>query len=137
MPPPYKFSHHSALEWATLEYWLQKICSSVIQVVDYKILIGHREKAAQDKAYADGFSGLKWPNSFHNTMPSYALDFTPFPLPLDFLHMTPYDIERYYHIAGVFKGVAHEKMVDIVWGGDWARKDLGHIQLARKVNEAP
>ncbi len=49
-------------------------------VEDITVLCGHRGEEAQNKAFADGASKKRWPDSEHNTMPSNAVDVAPYPV---------------------------------------------------------
>lgn len=89
-------------------------------VGDISVICGHREKAEQDKAVADGASETPWPRSKHNRIPSDAVDVVPFPIDwtdpawvkkLDTLHA---------YIAGVAQGIEID-LYDISW-------DRPHIQ---------
>jgi peptidoglycan L-alanyl-D-glutamate endopeptidase CwlK len=44
------------------------------------VLCGHRGQEAQDTAFKQGASKLKWPNSKHNKTPSLAVDIAPYPV---------------------------------------------------------
>lgn len=74
----FAFSQHSLEQLATLHPDLKIICSYAISRHDFKVLEGHRDQAAQDKAFAEGKSKLKWPQSKHNSNPSMAMDLLPF-----------------------------------------------------------
>lgn len=47
-----------------------------------------------------------------------------------------YDIPDMDHIARVFKSVAKEMNIPIVWGGDWKQRDTPHFELDRKAYPA-
>ena len=49
-------------------------------IIDYNctIVCGARGEKAQNKAFAEGNSTLKWPNSKHNRQPSWAVDVAPY-----------------------------------------------------------
>lgn len=57
---------------------LQTLFNEVIKYYDCTIVYGHRGEIAQNQAYAEGKSQLKWPNSKHNKWPSLAVDAAPF-----------------------------------------------------------
>ncbi len=95
------------------------------------ILEGHRSQEAQDKAFNDGNSQLKWPQGKHNRRPSVAVDVAPYPLDWT-------DVKRFYHFAGYVQGLAEMLDTRLRWGGDWDRdynlndqsfNDLVHFEL--------
>jgi peptidoglycan L-alanyl-D-glutamate endopeptidase CwlK len=82
------------------------------RMLDITVLCGHRGREAQDKAYADGASTKKWPDSLHNMLPSPAVDVAPYPLNWN-------DHLRFARMAGYIQAVADELGIEIRWGGDW------------------
>jgi hypothetical protein len=94
-------------------------------------LEGYRGEQSQNKAFTEGRSKLKFPNSKHNSLPSNAIDIAPFPI--DWKNR-----ERFCYLAGIVKGIAHSKGIKIRWGGDWDNDgettdnkfdDLPHFEL--------
>ena len=59
---------------------LKKLMEAVIasSPEDMTIVCGGRSKGRQDKAYAEGKSQLKYPDSKHNSQPSMAVDVAPY-----------------------------------------------------------
>lgn len=116
---------------------LQVIFFDVIETFDCTVLEGFRGEEAQNKAFADGKSKLKWPNGNHNKNPSMAIDVSPYPIDWK-------DKERFIFFAGYVLGIAR-KLKDINainhslrWGGDWDNdtdlkdnvfNDLVHFEL--------
>ncbi len=95
------------------------------------VLEGHRGQAAQDAAFSNGKSKLRWPNGKHNALPSLAVDVAPLPLNWD-------DRESFSHFAGYVQGYAAALHIKIRWGGDWdgdrnlrnnSFDDLVHFEL--------
>jgi peptidoglycan L-alanyl-D-glutamate endopeptidase CwlK len=72
------FSEISKQRLQTCHKDLQLLFNVVIQEFDCTIVCGHREKEDQDKAFAEGKSKLRYPNSKHNQNPSQAVDAAPF-----------------------------------------------------------
>lgn len=91
---------------------LQKVAREAIKHFDFRVICGHRGKSAQDKAYAEGRSKVKFPNSKHNKTPSHAFDAVP--VPLDWS-----DIKSFHTMAGHMKAAAQKVGVKITWGGDF------------------
>jgi peptidoglycan L-alanyl-D-glutamate endopeptidase CwlK len=73
-----KFSQTSKNRLLTVHPDLRVLFGHVIQGCDCTIVCGHRDKEDQDRAYAEGKSKLKYPNSKHNKVPSEAVDAAPY-----------------------------------------------------------
>ena len=125
------FGKTSATNLATCHTDLQRLMNEVIKHVDCSITCGYRGQAAQDKAFAEGKSKLKYPNGEHNKMPSRAVDVAPYPLNWN-------DAEAFTLLAGVIYGIACTMGIKIRLGADWdgdfntiehSFKDRPHIQL--------
>ena len=116
---------------------LVTIFTVVVARFDCRVMSGQRGEAAQNNAYASGFSELKYPHSKHNKTPSMAVDVLPYPLDNT-------DIKRQYLFAGYVLGVAERLLAEglishkLRWGGDWDMdtvvtdqqfNDLGHFEL--------
>jgi hypothetical protein len=95
---------------------LQRVLREAIKYTDFVVVEGHRGKAAQDAAYAKGFSKVRWPNGNHNSLPSRAVDLVPYPVDWS---DAPKNIERFCMLAGVVLTVAQQLGVRLRWGGDW------------------
>lgn len=128
-----KFGKRSLARRATVHEDLQAILDAVIPHFDFTILTGHRDKEAQNEAYATGHSGKQWPDSKHNTKPSIAVDIAPWPINWK-------DRERFTYLAGHMKQAAEMLGFELRWGGDWDRDtevsdnsfdDLVHFELVR------
>ena len=72
------FSEISKQRLQTCHKDLRALFAHVIIDYDTTIVEGHRGEEAQNKAYAEGKSKLKFPNSKHNKYPSQAVDAVPF-----------------------------------------------------------
>jgi hypothetical protein len=108
----YKFGQRSLANLSTCHPKIQEILNEAIQYIDFTVTCGTRSKEDQDKAFADGNSKLKWPNSKHNSNPSRAADVAPYPIDWN-------DIKRFAYLMGIIKGIAHAKGIKIVTGCDW------------------
>jgi hypothetical protein len=104
---------------------------NVVRYYDCSILEGHRGKADQDKAVAEGKSKTPWPRSKHNSLPSMAVDAAPYPIDWT-------DLKRFYHFAGFVLGMAASMGLRLRWGGDWdgdrdlndqSSNDLPHFEI--------
>jgi len=74
----FKFSHISKQRLSTCHPDLQVLFNSVIRSYDCFVACGHRGEAEQNKAYEEGNSQLKFPQSKHNSIPSLAVDVVPY-----------------------------------------------------------
>ena len=133
------FSTTSKDRLKTCHQDLQTLFHYVIEFFDCTIVCGYRDKDAQNKAYMDGKSQVRWANSKHNKTPSMAVDVAPFNN-----GVIDWDYEQMYYFAGFVLGVA--KMLkkygaitsDIRLGADWDGdneihdqrfKDLPHFEI--------
>lgn len=110
-----KFSKMSQDRLNTCHPDLIKLFERVIQIVDCTVLEGHRGKEAQDEAVRTGHSKTPWPQSKHNSTPSKACDVAPYPVQWTGEKARA----RFYHFAGVVRGVAAEMGIKIRCGCDW------------------
>ncbi len=126
-----KFSEKSLAKLATCDPLLQWVFDEVVQNFDCTILEGHRDKDRQNQMVAEGKSQVRWPDGKHNTVPSCAVDVTPYPIQWD-------DRERQTLFAGYVLATAKSMGIDLRWGGDWDRDtevrdntfdDLVHFEI--------
>ena len=126
-----KFGKKSKKGLATCDIELQKLFSEVVKYFDCSILIGHRGEEAQNKAFDEGKSQVRYPKGKHNSNPSTAVDVSPYPIDWK-------DRERFIYFGGFVKGVAFEMGIPLRWGGDWDNDtqlsdnkfdDLVHFEL--------
>lgn len=126
MSGPYPFGKKSLEQRATLHTDLQKVVDETAKTFNCTILCGHRNEEGQNRAFAEGKSKLKWPNSRHNSTPSQAVDIVPFPCNWTAL-------EEFREMSKHVKEAAKTVGVEIEWGGEWANfKDYPHFQLKKK-----
>lgn len=116
---------------ATCDPRLQKVFNEVIKHFDCTVIEGHRGEAAQNKAFAEGKSKLKYPQGKHNKTPSLAADVLPYPIDWN-------DTNRMRYFAGFVVGIAATMGIKLRWGGDWNQNtelkdnsfnDLPHFEL--------
>jgi len=119
-----QFSPLSNYRLATCHPDLIRLFNEVIKNVDCSIICGHRNQEDQDKAFADGFSKLKYPHGKHNAIPSNAVDVCPDPIDWK-------DVDRFKAFSDNVKAKAKELNIAIIWGGDWddSFKDYPHYEL--------
>lgn len=106
------FGERSLKNLATCDSRLQKLFMEVVKTYDCSVICGHRTEEDQGKAFDEGKSKLRFPNSKHNSYPSKAADVVPYPINWD-------DTDRFYHFAGFVQGVARSLGIGIRWGGDF------------------
>lgn len=144
------FGKDSLFQFRTLHPRLQSLLSKVVARYDCKITEGHRGEEAQNRAFREGKSKLRFPNGNHNAYPSRAADVYPFPVALGgplvdkdgkIIQANLQALLRFHHFAGYVQGVAAEAEIEIRWGGDWDSdfdftderfRDLVHFELTPK-----
>ena len=128
------FSGKSISKLATCDPRLQRVFHEVVRNFDCSILEGHRNKERQNRMVEESKSQVSWPDGKHNTVPSMAVDVTPYPVVWD-------DRERQTLFAGYVLATAKAVGIDLRWGGDWDRDtevrdnsfdDLVHFELLGK-----
>jgi len=136
-----EFGKRSLEQRATVTQKLKNVADSVIKIFDFSFICGRRSKEDQNEAHRKGYSGVQWPNSKHNVKVSEdlakAMDLYPYPRPiwtgellkaLDSNTLSRKetlrklrDWARWYYLAGLVKGVAHEQGTNLRQGCDWDR----------------
>lgn len=131
------FGQASLSRLKTLDPRLQRVMEEAIKHRDFMIVYGHRSRDEQNKAFAEGKSKLKWPNSKHNSLPSLAVDVAPYNSSTRGIDWK--DREAFAALAGFLMGIATMQGLKLRWGGDWdsdgATKDhtfvdLPHLEIA-------
>lgn len=129
----FKFSARSLGNLGQAAMPLQVVMTKALAlgVMDFTVICGHRNKAEQDKAFAGGFSKLKFPRSKHNSLPSLAVDVVPYPLDWN-------DIDAFKRLGALVKQAwasmsdAERDGFTLSWGGDWSSfKDYPHFELRK------
>lgn len=141
------FSEKSKERLASCHKDLQAIFNEIIKYFDCTISEGHRGKQAQDKAYVEGYSKIKFPNGKHNKFPSMAVDVYPYPVDLNPKSAREKEVYRirmgYFagHVMNEARKLKEEGRIthDLTWGGDWNRDteikdhsflDFPHFELS-------
>ena len=128
-----KFSKSSREKLESCDPNLQILFNYVIRYFDCTVVCGERAEGAQNKAFADGFSTVQYPNSKHNSSPSEAVDCVPWPISWE-------NTDRMRYFIGFVKGVA--KMLKeygtmdkgITTGIDW---DNDTVLKDQRFNDFP
>lgn len=118
------FGASSARRLSTCHVDIQMVMEPVVKVYDCSVIWGYRGEARQNRAFEDGHSMKKWPDSRHNTNPSLAIDIVPYPIDWT-------SIDRFKELAWVIKGSMSAQGIPLEWGGEWTFKDYAHWQLPR------
>lgn len=113
-----QFGASSLQQLATIDGRLQAILNEVIKSIDFKILEGHRGQVAQDKAFAEGASKLRFPHGNHNAMPSRAVDIAPWYVGTKD-NIIWKDVPAFGRLMGFIQRVAEEQGVRLRFGMDW------------------
>lgn len=122
----YQFSDRSLRNLETCVEPLQLVAHRAIQVIDFSVLCGHRGREAQNDAFDQGASKVRWPHSIHNLDPSEAFDLAPYPI-----SWARVDEWRFIELAGVILRAAHELEVPLDWGFHIWGWDMPHFQIRR------
>lgn len=124
------FSKASEDKLSTCHPDLQKVCYEAIKDFDFMVVCGHRSESDQNKAFSEGKSKLKWPNSRHNSDPSEAVDLAPVEYHNGKATIPWNDIEAFRKLAMHILNVANNLGISLEWGGNWPSfKDMVHFQL--------
>lgn len=128
-----QFSKKSQERLATCHPDLQAVCNAAIKEIDFAVICGHRGEADQNKAFAEGNSKVKYPNSRHNSMPSEAVDLAPVTYVNGKAIIDWNDIEAFRRLAMAMLHKAGDLGIPLEWGGGWTTfKDYPHFQLKNK-----
>lgn len=121
------FSEVSLNRLRTCHPALQRLFLHVVKKADCSVICGFRNKEDQDKAFADGFSRVQWPNGKHNKLPSEAVDVMPYPVDWN-------NVERMEEFSKVVKATAQELGIKVSWGGDWTGfVDRPHWEIPKET----
>lgn len=113
-----KFSLSSKQRLDTCDRRIQLICNDAIEIVDFTVICGHRNKNDQDKAFAEGKSQKQWPHGNHNAFPSLAVDIAPVyydqSVKIDWK-----DVIAFGRLMGIVQAIAHRHKIKVRFGLDW------------------
>jgi len=122
-----KFGKRSTQNKKTLVQKLQDVLDIVILKMDISVICGTRGKEDQNKAYDEGKSTLRYPQSNHNKSPSSAVDVVPYPSLWS-------DVGKFYRLAAHMFRAANDVGIKLRGGLDWNRNgDLAD----QKFNDLP
>lgn len=113
-----KFSATSKSRLETCDRRLQLILHDAIEVVDFTIIVGHRNREDQDQAVREGRSQKPWPTGNHNSLPSRAVDIAP--VYYDGVMKIDWnDLIAFGRVMGVVHACAHMRGIRLRFGLDW------------------
>jgi hypothetical protein len=103
---------------------LISVLDEAIKHYDFSCVWGFRDMEQQNRAFNEGKSTVRWPNSNHNSTPSRAFDVIPYPDGFGA------EDSEFYKLATYILASAAQLGVPIRWGGHWTNlKDLAHFEL--------
>jgi peptidoglycan LD-endopeptidase CwlK len=120
------FSEFSKKNLLTCHPDLRQIAEAAIARIDFMVTEGHRNKEKQEEAFLNKTTKVHYPNSMHNTFPSLAFDFVPFPF--GWTDKDWNDIKRFQAVRDILAEEAGNLGIEILWGGAWGW-DSPHIEL--------
>jgi hypothetical protein len=139
----FPYGRRSLAILATCDPKLRTLMLAVADVVDTKILEGARSREQQEANVTAGVS--KTMDSRHLDRPARAVDAGPYPIIWPNRETRPKtfakDLGRWYHWAGVVRGVAAQLGIEVRLGSDWDMDfdlldqkfdDLPHVELPKK-----
>ena len=106
---------------------LVSVLNELIKIMDVTIIEGVRSSERQEELLKQGLSKVKY--SKH--MEGKAVDLAPYPIDWD-------DLERFYYMGGMIRGIGKELGINVRWGGDWdsdgnirdqSFNDLVHVEI--------
>lgn len=141
----YRYGERSTRVLSEVHFNLDLLAREMLamDVVDIAAICGRRGEAAQERAYAKGYSGARWPSSKHNVEApdlSDAIDLVPIVNGIipwkktdENGDPTP-NYEYWYIMGGMAMAVIKKLSLNIRWGYYFKFKDLPHFEII-KVRE--
>ena len=127
------FGSASLRQMHTLDSRLKSILNEAIEIFDFTIICGHRSEHAQNEAFNNGKSKLRWPQSRHNTLPSLAVDIAPYYRTEP--HIRWNRLYEFVYLHGIIYAVAARQGIIIRSGINWDQDD--ELITDQKFNDFP
>jgi len=115
-----KYGTSSTTRLSQCDIRIQNIMNEVIKYYDCTIITGHRDEPTQNIFFNTGKSKVVWPDSKHNSLPSTAIDASPWPIPAEWGAKWK-DRAKFYELKAIIFYEAAKQGVTIRFGGDWDR----------------
>lgn len=104
---------------------LQRLIAEVVKLAPCAVICGHRGEKEQNDAFNKGSSKAKFGQSFHNSLPSLAVDVVPQPLDWG-------DIPAFEKLGSLIMQKADELSIKIRWGKHFkGLVDYPHFELMK------
>ncbi len=112
----FQFSNSSKRRLSTVRPDLQLVVREALamNLIDFVVSEGHRDKETQNRYFDQGKSRLKYPDGKHNKTPSEGIDLVPW-----IKDHISYDHRHCCVLAGIILTCAKKLGIDIRWGGNW------------------
>lgn len=114
-----KFSDTSRQRLMTCDTRLKLIMFDAIEIVDFTVVVGHRNQEEQEQAFREGKSQKHWPDGNHNAMPSRAVDIAPVYYDAGKAAIDWADLAAFGRLMGVVQGLAYKRNIRLRFGLDW------------------
>ena len=123
----FRFGKKSKERLKGVDARLVSVLNELIKIIDDTIIEGVRSSERQEELLKQGLSKVKY--SKH--MEGKAVDLAPYPIDWD-------DLERFYYMGGMIRGIGKELGINVRWGGDWdsdgnirdqSFNDLVHVEI--------
>ncbi len=123
----FRFGKKSKERLKGVDARLVSVLNELIKIMDVTIIEGVRSSERQEELLKQGLSKVKY--SKH--MEGKAVDLAPYPIDWD-------DLERFYYMGGMIRGIGKELGINVRWGGDWdsdgnirdqSFNDLVHVEI--------
>lgn len=138
---PFQLSKLSKARLSTCNEPIISAVKYLLQFIDVGVVCGHRGRVAQNEAFANKATKVKFPDSQHNKHPSDAIDLVVYVDGMGYINekTAPQTYRQYYgYIAGILRAYCAEHNLLFRWGGDWDRdanfndqkfNDLLHFEI--------
>ena len=123
----FRFGKKSKERLKGVDARLVSVLNELIKIMDVTIIEGVRSSERHEELLKQGLSKVKY--SKH--MEGKAVDLAPYPIDWD-------DLERFYYMGGMIRGIGKELGINVRWGGDWdsdgnirdqSFNDLVHVEI--------
>lgn len=117
----YRIGRKSRRFLGTADNRFTHIAEKAIKTIDFSVTESHRNKRKQNLYFSRGTSKVQFPNGKHNSLPSRAVHFEPYPIkwPDKADPNYPKQLARFYLLAGIIVGIGKTLGYKVRWGGDW------------------